>query len=552
MGFEYFEHRAIGNSAYAIASLRLAAEPLALLAAAEKILGISSTKPPATDSGPKYNEPQFDFGDLAAIAGDHTRTSEELERLLTSDRASAYARQLSAAAARQHDAACRWLYQTYRKNSNPEGDCFQPLAAGEGVAPRSAQYAVLGYEPTRHERAEFESLWRYVELASDNRDHFPLHSWKAYSNYHELALRLAACAASRVACTDPQFATYDPALMLAKALVNEAMAQHFLQDSFASGHIGTEFGSCLWGFLCNPPKIQIQHTHDTLNQIGLAVYILEAPTFLSNSNARLEWTAFGDRHYFVPEAAFHRWVTTKVASESLWEVLAASAGVSVSCQRCAAKAFPLPPQSQAAHQGKDLASIVSGEKSVPNQSLVLFSRERGNAQPRSADPRVFDIPVEGWKISVGSGSSLRNNQRALFWPVAVNRGLLARLDYVRSTQATYPNIFGLEYWNIPNSGDTWAYTMGYMWPRQISQVSYALRSRLSYTIESQVGSSPKTRSTMLTLPSVELLYEVYRPLALFVTYDLAAYDFSYKRAVWYGQRRSRTSIGLRFDLSGVN
>ena len=123
---------------------------------------------------------------------------------------------------------------------------------------------------------------------------------------------------------------------------------------------------------------------------------------------------------------------------------------------------------------------------------------------------------------------------------------------MRTTQSTYPNVYGVEYWNIPNYGDTWAYSIGYMWPRHVSQFSYALRGRLAYTVESSVGGSPRRSGTVLTLPSAELVYEVYRPVALFVTYDLAAYDFSSKSVIWLGKRRSRASIGLRFDLSGVN
>src|SRR5262249_39655126 len=96
-------------------------------------------------------------------------------------------------------------------------------------------YGSAPYRPSREELAEYETLPGYVRLAAKNRSHFPTHSWSAYSEFHGKALRAAD--AFRLSGARDQAQLID-------ALLNEAFAQHFLHDSFASGHIGTEFGSC--------------------------------------------------------------------------------------------------------------------------------------------------------------------------------------------------------------------------------------------------------------------------------------------------------------------
>jgi len=91
-------------------------------------------------------------------------------------------------------------------------------------------------------------------MGSTNSNHFPPQSDTWFDHYHQLAMdRAAECRTTRAAiwdvepvnrrlATDARLATYFRACEV-EALAYEAVAQHFLQDSWSAGHMWQRWGS---------------------------------------------------------------------------------------------------------------------------------------------------------------------------------------------------------------------------------------------------------------------------------------------------------------------
>ena len=194
---------------------------------------------------------------------------------------------------------------------------------------------VAGYVLSRAEEAEFESISGYVSLARQNEQHFPTYSWKTYREHHDSALVSAADYAVRKDQRD-----------LNNAIVEEGFAQHFLQDSFAAGHISSAWGVSPWwslGIASDPNRDTLKDAHDTINRLGLPVGILNLTEFdatvTGSSRAtrppppspligemRNGWMAYGDDSLLTEKSDLHRRVVVAAAKQSLLEVLNAAKG----------------------------------------------------------------------------------------------------------------------------------------------------------------------------------------------------------------------------------
>ena len=388
------------------------------------------------------------FGDLPALAGDHAESVEALEELLIllADR---NGQNRFIAIRRQWEHMCIWLSarHTFTDLDQCPGLAFDAeenailAILNKGQLPDSPLAGSPGYIPSRAEQAEFEQLPGYVDLARANRNHFPRFSWQTYSLNHRQALIYAQEYAARMESNERSGARR--ALRL--ALLYEGFAQHFLHDSFSSGHLGTHYSGT--------HKEVLQHTHDTLNRIGKTVKLYAPPAFLWQGNdtftnavrRKLQegWTAFGDQHLFIPEAAFHRLVVIHVATKSLEEVLIASKtgkGL-IRCQMCTELVFPVP-----------IVLVGQGsEVPVADKDPAQYDRPRDLIASSSRDVRVAPVYNEGWRmlVTVGplfgrfaDGGSIWDYSRQKDRKVPTTTVATFELGYVRTTEEWMPNFFG--------------------------------------------------------------------------------------------------------------
>jgi hypothetical protein len=580
MAFDYFEHRYLGIAAYRKALDEYKAShpdsplPAALEAVGKErlafgywpddavIYGSSQKKLPLTARSLK--QLPLRFGDLSALAGDYTRGVEDLKDVIDEirnpDTFTSVVTQESARAAalvidtrRQWFSACKWLFRD-RKLSEPSDPdwekCFDSIGAGSFDAEPRHTYGAEGYLASREELAEHEAISGYITLASQNKTHFPRHSWKEYSKHHRQALRLAEqyrssrCPASKP-CEE----------LLADILLTEGFAQHFLQDSFASGHIGTAQGQCDFYFLCRPTRQRILQTHNVLNEIGIDVAISDPADLRigEKTAARLRdgWTAFGDDHLFIAAADFHRAAVIYTAAESIKEILGAiSDGGSSSCRMCTATIFPIPMDTTLLSEDLPIGKTDLNDDYLAGD-LVKFAVEEFAGDSRSPDPRVPRIPVEGWKIGLGIA------QQGLGSNESPDHGVLIRLDYARDFGPQLPNVFGLEYWNIANLRSSYLFSVGYVRPREVSPASLAVRLKAGWRIEENLTptnpTSDRHNALEITFPSFEATYELFKPAALFLQWN--PYTFLHSRSgnatESVSNKKDSLVIGLRFDISGI-
>jgi hypothetical protein len=90
-----------------------------------------------------------------------------------------------------------------------------------------------------------------------------------YTEYHMLALRLAALYDAAPASEKPELAR--------RALVAEGVALHFLEDSFSSGHYAATWGGAAWQ----------KGTHDFYSTIGLTTMTWKGDLFASHGDANM-------------------------------------------------------------------------------------------------------------------------------------------------------------------------------------------------------------------------------------------------------------------------
>jgi len=203
--FNYFEHRYLGNTAFSSA-LEYQRDPKfqeLVKARTDELLSSGTSLSKRPDIVERVlEELPLQFGDLVGLAGDFTSDVEDLTDLIQrmkrrSEIRDQRARSLILATRRQWISACQWLY---RSREAPIAHVLAGTIASTNwmTSNHSAPIPIrnsgsAGYRPSREELAEHEAVPNYISLASQNKDHFPRHSWKNYSNYHLKALQLAQC-----------------------------------------------------------------------------------------------------------------------------------------------------------------------------------------------------------------------------------------------------------------------------------------------------------------------------------------------------------------------
>ncbi|NOU12338.1 MAG: hypothetical protein HOO98_20315 [Nitrospira sp.] len=453
------------------------------------------------------------FGDLSALAGDFTKTPDDLRQLHQAITKANGGHPTFVAIRRQWGNTCRWLHNSRldptRKRTEKQGDlddCISAYLAKEDeelqrelISPPTEKMnsiyetASAGYRPSRKELAEFEQMSGYASLASHNRDHFPAYSWRAYATHHMEALKHARCYASLSAIqnsapnggaiTNAKDCIGDHKHHLSEAILYEGFAQHFLQDSFSSGHVGSMYSECLTDnslfdipalppLWCNPNKDYLQYTHDSLNGLGIVVRVMEPPTGLLGEYGEPQssdvprrvfevikegWTAFGDDHLLIPEAALHRRIVIAYATFSIREVLLSAQGASMNCELCRSSRFP-QLEKPAKHRKLD----VDLQENTWFPNLKLWSTGTDYYDARLPTPTL-----EGWKVLATYGTASKtppvDNLFDVRRPSAIVSAATFELGYVRNTDWWKPNYLGIGVFYAPGAEIVSVYPLSFGW-----------------------------------------------------------------------------------------
>lgn len=504
LAFDTFEHKYVGDKAWqeALHSPSLSQEALGSAKNALNFLvGDISTEDLAAESTSSLASEYFSemlplsFGDLSAFGGDFSGTPEELVTLLTDitiarlknekyrEKHVASLYRLDPrfiATRRQWSNVCSWIRTIRTTEGTPKSTtlakCIDAMLDGEdgriseglikGSVTAFHQIAAQGYQSSRQELAEFEKLKAYASIAADNRQHFATYSWEHYGKYHQSAIKFAECFAAQRNAPKPAIDC------LVMAIAHEGFAQHFLQDSLSSGHMGSSYGFCLIPvivpLLCLPSKDYLQHTHDELNRIGLRVEAMRpiettAPAVAGSKASHLQkilaegWTAYGDRHLLTPEAALHRHIVIAFAVTSLSEVLQASDGNQTSCSLCAKGTLPIPHAYVDATVGGD----ISGRFMDAYPLLSSFDLD----MRREVDERVSPQSFEGWKFQVGYGNLVKvRPPQSLSQGGGIEAAVSAttyEIGYLRSTRWWIPNYLGAGMLYSPQVISVYPISIGY-------------------------------------------------------------------------------------------
>ncbi|GJL64556.1 MAG: hypothetical protein NPIRA04_32100 [Nitrospirales bacterium] len=547
--FDSFEHRYIGNQAVKkLKATELAKEHSTALTVWETTISNMGNNKNLRKGG--FNKLNFTFGDLAAMAGDHSETPEELKMLLiilrgeevedtgfwdffnTHTQSGEEAR--IKAIRRQWNNACAWVIEknTDWKDSQIDDteSCFErALKVQDEEIEKQLKRGSLfsnpvswrdGYLPSRLELAEFEQLVGYVSLVRENDEHFPPSSHLTYERYHIKAIEFAQA-----------YSESHSSQELMQSIIFEGFAQHFLHDSFASGHLAADYAKQF--------KEDLEHTHDEYNKKGILVFnnpnIFVWPLNKDQQQKRQStlkklkagWIAFGDKHLFIPEASFHRYVVIQTAFKSLWEVfkatiktkrkIEAQATDSSKCKMCTTQSFP--------------------EKS--NNTFI-------------DDIRISPLTNEGWKILAGAGilfspyedgkSNYKGSTFNLKSPFKNNKNkrhnqivgaASIELGYVRSTEPWVPNYYGVGGLIAPGARTSiYPLSVGY-WSRKSLfsgpttmglRLNAGLRTDEAETVFSL--NAPKDRIAGELSLVFDFLYNYRSPISFFVRYEILSTTIS--------------------------
>jgi hypothetical protein len=578
MAFETFEHRHIGNAAYD----KVKKDPQVekdiqdIFHFGEKPncsrLGVPEERRGGTAKARATHllcDVPLGFGDLSALAGDFVGSPDELAT--TMSQLTDLVRQLNDSKRPEPSGvdidrliairiqwlnACRWY------GLSPGDRCFDGAAAIQGGR---------SYVATDLESADFESLPGYIDLAKKDNTHFPRMSWKQFIYYHWLALGEAA----QYACIKYQLAPCKEANRkeqaeqhLKMSLIQEGWAQHFLQDSYASGHLGAPWGKCyvdiLVLYICNPPRAILHQTHNQLNEIGIDV--TTRGEALKNPAGSPSWKAFGDKNLFVKEATLHRVKVIEAASNSVNEILQAASGLptsqklSIVCQQWADR-FPVPRNAEYRQEESGESLCPLGED-VPKKWTDTAVDVGRFADGRSVFPEAQDVLFEGWKIfgslgpTFGKLDKLNQDGTLQTGRNSAPAGTL-EMGYVRSTGEWYvPNFFGwgvnvipgtrtslypisLGWWTHSNSGLFWG------------GIRLNAGARIEQPFLQENPSNRQTASFVTSLP-LDLGLQIYPPLSIYVRLELLNVNFQGSpkyETPFNGQ--TYLGLGLAWDLGKV-
>jgi hypothetical protein len=624
IGFDYFEHRYLGNRAFESARSYVAEEEkpvdpakkfVAILDAVSVTRLRFNVRPQADQiAGRLLHDLPFQFGDLAALAGDFAGDPKQLAELIHGlagiEKDERHVRfgvskmqALIIDSRRQWLSACKWIHRTRLSPHGARGpfdppskaapldECFARLDLPITQRYQRHAFGAEGYKASREEKAEHERIPDYVSLAAQNASHFPRYSWKAYSDHHQRALQFARCFRDgKEECTDPE-GTLEHLQwvrcqddqkcrdagkrddVLVAALLEEAFAQHYLQDSFASGHIGSKYSRCLWRFIyCRPTKTRLQQTHDSLNELGLEVRLVVPADYLTRNGDSVPfddiawsgWTSFGDHHLFIAEADFHRALLLRVVTESLKEVLAnAAKGVAASdaCRMCTTLTFPVPKEDRFLSDDPNQANPPDLTGHYKTGELVKFETSPSLLwDERSTDQRVSGIPHEGWKVGVGLARQWYHYNEGD--ARLADNGVLLLMEHVRSIGAYLPNSYGFEYAHVPDRGSAYLGTAAWLFPGEVTRFQFGLKAKFGWRTEENFTKinpgEQRGGGFQVSFPVLEFNAEIYRPVAFFVQWSLHTHVFrkrffegSHDYSESYKNGEYSLLMGLRLDLAGI-
>ena len=539
------------------------------------------------------------FGDFAALAGDHAGTPAEVYEMVRNFRGvgeNSEEVKRVLATRRQWERACAQMRASYRNPGTPDDiHCVKDDGAESGSA--DTVLPPTGYSPQRDEWSEFEVLPGFLELVSSNQSHFPTHSWREYAIHHHRALQAAQSykdkKVDKEGCRDsfPTFPTFPkflgnnvesnygedaPLCYLRRALVYEGYAQHFLHDSFSSGHIGTEFGKCVWSAVgCAPDKQVVNHIHNELNRLGLEVTVnaaeqqilMEAQkrfgliTDLKWKDFGQPWLAAGDDFLMVPEARHHREIISLIATASLVDVLEALGGKKDSghslhevCKKWM-DVFPVAADKQQmrAIERKTLCEI-SGKQNKETltdheMDLAIFQADRPRFWPnslwpdpgythrllgRTMDDRVRIFPLEGWKFMITWGQAwgrfdeLNTNGTRQSVQNSSTNGTF-EVGYVRRTERYFPNYFG--FGAAITSGvraAIYPLSVGYWGATDSRTIFWGLRMNAGLRIDEPLSESNQGQRLLSSMEfafPVDIGFKVYKGIAFYIRPELLVVHF---------------------------
>lgn len=593
--FDTFEHRYLGNATETLVIKELRIE--------KHVWTQKQTESEQREGSRKNLEAQMadkflqqvplGFGDLAALAGDYAKSVEKLRILIEGIRdLSPKKAQWTLATRRQWLNACRWHHEhihTTSQQSNLE-HCFPQVDSLHHLEwilyQNNQQVAKLGgegYAPAREELSEFEKLPAFVRLASNNKDHFPQHSWSNFIRHHYCALTLAALSSNAAVsvpseCDFPRNDDISSKELSDKELfdlayLHEGFAHHFLHDSFSSGHIGVPYGKCLlWPLplLCSPTKQLLQHTHDSFNRLGIEVVIPNPPYFLKNFKQKLTspWTAFGDDHLLIQEATFHRAILLRIAFEALKEVYETADGRSVptfleTCE-CWKSVFPIPKDANSNSYNCEESEHLN----VPSKDLWNWGSALELWSPgRSPDERILDPALEGWKVMATYGMAFgKFNQLNSDGSVREFKNgadlVTVDLGYVRRAGWS-PNYLGIGATIAPEYRISVYVSSGWWWAPKSRFWFVGLRGAGGMRMEeglTQTNPDNRERAQVEFSLILEGGIEIYSPIALYIRAEPIAvvgrgFGSASQENQWSVESifngSGAISFGLRFDLADV-
>ena len=638
--FDTFEHRHLGNVAYEQAKRavkgNLPQQVMDDLRKFEKELEVRETpcipssqiKPSQCMAIKALRRIPVRFGDFAALAGDHAGTPAEVYEMVQNFvQVGKHSEEVTRVLAtrRQWERACAQMRRYYSDGGELDGvHCVKD--GGPKSQSADAVLPLTGYSPQRDEWSEIEGLPGFFDLVSSNQSHFPTHSWREYAVRHHAALQAAKSykdkKADKEGCRDfitilrlkkveYNYGEDAPLCYLRRALVYEGYAQHFLHDSFASGHIGTEFGNCvISAFGCAPDKQVVNHIHNELNRLGLKVTFNTAgQKFLMDAQKRFRlikdlkledfsqgWLATGDDFLMVPEAGFHREIVSLIATASLIEVLEAmgeEGGSEQSLHDVCEKwvdVFPEATDTQlmrVIHRptlcrttGRGPDEEFSSDTAV---DLAIFQADRPRLWPsplwpdagythrllgRTMDDRVRIVPLEGWKFMVSWGQTwgrfdqLDANGNRVTPKNGENSGTF-EVGYVRTTNPWFPNYLGFGA-AVTSEVRTVIYplSLGYWGGTDSRTIFWGLRMNAGLRIdEPLIESNPgQTQESSMELAfPLDIGFKVYKGVSLYIRPELLVINLP--EFAWNGAKtavvehifngQGRLTFGLVLDFGEV-
>jgi hypothetical protein len=280
----------------------------------------------------------IDWAALSAIGGDHSCSSREM---IETARSAPWILQVADIAAQLKEDLARIPVtpgaEVTSRSNDIEAEARRRLSS---EAARAARINALRTADIRLQRADID----YATRAGSNHAHFLLarpgtgvdlneyarltlqpgseiNAIGVYSYFHLSALQKATRLAK-----EPQLAPADRAALARAVLADEAFALHFLEDSFAAGHIAGTWGTAS----------QRQGTHDFYNDNGLEVFTWKGGT--------RSIVLMGDAHMRPQDAE----VAAATVRASIEQVL------DVASDRPGEHAFPYTPAAPAAPDAFDV------------------------------------------------------------------------------------------------------------------------------------------------------------------------------------------------------